>query len=533
MAFNIRLLQFDNRPIPMYNLSVMTPPNILLINPAINPASQNKIVNAMVTNILPTSLGSLVAFLNGAGIESIRIIDEQMDFIKDDELARVISSLERPRIIGISVLTISSKRAYELAEKIKAIDPGSTVVLGGIHPTVLPEEALRHSGVDAVVRGEGEETFLEIIRNIFQDKDYRKIPGMSFIMNGKVTHNPERPLITDLDNIPPFPYHMFEKDVKRYNSFAAVSSSRGCPYSCTFCSSRNISGKKYRYFSVGRIIYEIKLLVEKYGQKTVWFMDDNPAANPNRFIRLLDGIIENGLHKKAQFHCSMRGDNLNEEILKKCKTANFKIIYFGLETMSEPLMEIINKAETVKQVTDAIKKTHAAGLAAGATLIFGLPTETRKDRWDAIRAVRKLPLQTVRFNTLTPYPGTPVYEELKKQDKLLIKDNWENFGVQYMWEGNDIPYVPDGNSRYELIFDTMYANFSFYLSFSGIKRMVRSSLAAGNVIQLKKRWFLSPKTLWNISRLFFYLGRRFLWISAKVASERIFKPRHKLQNRAL
>jgi len=494
--------------------------NILLINPAINPASQNKIVNDIIVNVLPTSLGALAGYLMHKGIDSIRIVDEQVDYLYDEDLSHVIQSLAEPRIVGISVLTINSKRAYDIADKIKQIDPKTHVILGGIHPTVLPEEALQHRGVDIVVRGEGEETFVELIQSIENDKYYRDVKGIVFRSDDNIIYTPERPLIMNLDEIPPFPYHLFEKDRKKYHTFAAIFTSRGCPYKCTFCSSRNISGTRYRYFSVNRVIEDIKVLADRFNEKVIWFNDDNPAAHRGHFIELLDGIIREGLHKKVEFHGSMRGDNITDEILDKAKQANFKMIAFGLETMSEPLMKVIDKGETVKQVSDAIKKTDAKGIAVAATLIFGLPTETRQDRWHAIKAVRSLPLSSVRFNTLTPYPGTPVFESLKNDNNLRIKKDWENFAVQYMWEGDDIPYVPDGNNRYELLFDTMFANYSFYLSLNGIRRMIKSSFAGGNVVQLKEKWYLSPRTVWKLVRLFLYLGRRFLYVTFKMIVKR-------------
>jgi radical SAM superfamily enzyme YgiQ (UPF0313 family) len=259
-------------------------------------------------------------------------------------------------------------------------------------------------------------------------------------------------------------------------------------------------------------------------------MDDNPAVNQKRFNELLDAIIKDRLYEKVEFHGSMRGDSINDGILEKAKTANFKMISFGLETTNESLMKLINKGETVQQMVDAIRKTDKKGIATAATLIFGLPTENRKDRWDAIKLVRSLPLSSVRFNTLAPYPGTPIYEELNRQGKLLIKKDWENFAVQYMWEGDDLPYIPDGNNRYELMFDTMFANLSFYLSFNGIKRMIKSSFAGGNVINLKRNWYLSLETIWKLFKLFLYLSKRFLYVAIKMVLERKRQPTRRKHN---
>ncbi|MFC1620969.1 B12-binding domain-containing radical SAM protein [Candidatus Omnitrophota bacterium] len=494
---------------------------VLLINPAINPSSQRKIINSIINTTFPTSLGSLAGYLTSKGVTPIRIIDEQLNFIHDKELEQLILSLQPPRIIGLSVLTISSKRAYLLAKKIKKIDPKAVVVLGGIHPTVMPEEALRCEGVDIVVRKEGEETFAELVSAISDQKDYSKIAGISLRKNGSIAHNPDRPMIIDLDAIPPFPYHLFEENYERYPSFGSLLTSRGCPYNCIFCSSRSVSGKQYRYFSVERIISEIKLLVHKYNQKTIWMLDDNIAGNPSRFLKLLDAIIEAKLPEDVNFHGSMRADNINDEILDKAKAANFKMIAFGLETGCESLMSSINKGETVNQVIEAIKKTDRKGIAVATTIIFGLPDETRKNRRDTIKTVHSLPLSSVRYNILTPYPGTPVFKMLCKKNELFIKKDWENFAVQYMWESNDLPYVPKNNDTYELIFDTMLANLSFYLSFKGIRRAIKNSFAGGNVIKLSKRWYLSPRTIWHFMAVIAYLSCRFLHVSLKMHASKL------------
>lgn len=497
--------------------------NILLINPKISEYSQNKKINALINISFPTSIGVLAGYLMSSDIESVDIVDEQITPLDDKLLSDRINALRQPRIIGLSVLTLNSGRAYELADKIKSIDPDSVVIFGGIHPTVVPEEVLSKKCVDVVVRGEGEETFKELVVLILNGRHFRHISGISYTTNGSIVHNPDRLLIENLDHIPPFPYHLFEKHLNSYPNFSGVFGSRGCPYGCTFCSARSISGRKYRFHSVERIISECSTLINKYKQKSVFLMDDNIAVNKKHFMDLCDSIISEGLHKKAFFHGSMRGDNATDEILDKAVKANFRIIYYGLETGSERLMKIINKGESVKEVADAIKRAANKGISVGTTIIFGLPTETRQDRWDTIKFVRSLPLSSVRFNTLVPYPGTPVYKMLASEDKILVKGDWENFGVQYMWESDDIPYVPDGNDRLELIFDTMFANLSYYLSVKGLKLLLTQSVAGGNVIRLSDKWFFSADEIFKMGRAFFYLALRFMNITIRMLWNRFRK----------
>jgi len=495
--------------------------NILLINPKIKDTSQNKKVKAIINITFPTSLGVIAGYILNSSMSFVNIIDEQIYPLDKKRLLSLLNSLEKPKIVGISVLTINCGRAYELAEEIKRIDRDATVILGGIHPTVLPEEALSKPGVDIVVRGEGEKIFKELVELILKKEDYHNIDGISFKKSDSFIHNKPALCIKDLDEIPPFPYHLFEKDLHKYPSFSGIFSSRGCPHKCIFCSSRSISGTVYRYHSVERIISEIKILIRKYKQQSIFFMDDNIVVNRNHFKMLCKGIIEENLHKEAFFHGSLRGDSATDEILDMAYRANFRILYYGLETGSERLMKTIDKGETVALVEDAIRRSARKGFSTGATIIFGLPSETRKERYETIKFARNLPLSTLRFNTLVPYPGTPVYEKEYPAGKIFIKENWENFGVQYMWESDDIPYVPDGCDRIELIFDTMWANYSYYLSIKGIKKLFMEKYAGGNVIKLKEKWYLSYRELKKMFDLFSYLSLRFIDITARMLWKRL------------
>jgi len=491
--------------------------NVLLINPSINPKTQNKLLSSVIRSMFPLSLGYLAGYLEDHNISQVVCVDEQVDDLSFDVLEDLILQMPKPRIVGITVLTATCGPAYDLARYTKQIDPDAVVVMGGVHATVVPNEPLEKGNVDIVVRGEGEVTFGDIVTAILKGEDWRNIDGISYLDDdGKFVSTTPRELVKDLNTLPALPYHQFAHNKDKYSGFFSIQTSRGCPYKCTFCSQRSMTALSYRYVSTERALQDIGTLVEDYDADIIRLLDDNIAVNKKRLHRLLDGIIERGYHKRVAFEGPMRADNIDEELLDKLKAANFTLVTYGLETASERLMTEMIKGETVDEVVNAIKVAASKGFNVGTTLIFGFPNETAKDRWDAIKLVNSLPLDSVRFNILTPYPGTPVYHQLQAEGKVHVDKDWSNFSVQYMWEGDNLPYVPDGTNRYALMCVTMLANLWFYLRPSGFKKMLTAKVAGGNVIILPKRWFMSMFGI-RMVRLGLFLMRRFLWCTLMAA----------------
>lgn len=497
-------------------------PHILLVNPAINLKTQDRVVTDVIRISFPMSLGHLAGYLEGVGGHEVRLLDDQIIPLSDTQIEEQLSRLAPPKVIGFTTLTVTSGRVYELAAKFKAIDPKVTTVIGGIHATVLPDEGLANDGVDFVVIGEGEETLAELLDAQLNEKDPATISGLYYRNgDGGYVRTSPRGLIADLDSLPPFPYHLFEPFKENYSGFFSIQTSRGCPYRCIFCSQRSLTGRTYRYVGSARAVRDIRHLVDKYGATTIRILDDNIAANKKRLLELLDAIIASGAHRKTSFEAPMRGDHLDAEILDRLKEANFSLVTFGLETASDRLMNLINKGETVQDVVRAIEMTAQAGITVGTTLIFGLPTETNQDRWDTIKLVNSLPLDSARYNILTPYPGTPVYEQiLKNGEKIEIHPGWLNFSVQYMWANDDIPYVPQDTNKYELIFMTMLANLWFYLRPRGWLKMLTKTAAGGNAVLLPSGWFFS-RYLLKMVRVGVYLTRRFIRVWVKMLYYRI------------
>jgi len=261
-----------------------------------------------------------------------------------------------------------------------------------------------------------------------------------------------------------------------------------------------------------RVLSEVDLLINKYQQKKIWFMDDNFLVNKKRAFSLLNGIIERGFHKKAGFVAEMRGESVTYEILDKMKEANFLIASFGMETASQRLLDLINKKESVEDNIRAIRMAHKAGIGTSATFIFGLPTETRRERLDTARLARNIPLDDARFNVAVPYPGTKLYEIAKNEKRLLVKPGWSNFNVQFYMFGDDIPYVPENTNKYLLMRDTFMANLRFNLRLKTLINFITSPVAGGMVLTLPKRWYFSFREIWGIISLVTFMLKRFLKI---------------------
>lgn len=473
---------------------------MILINPK---STKFGIFQRYVPLSVPIGIGSLAGFLRQHQLE-VEIIDEDAEPLSLASLKETVAKVQPPYLFGISSLTACIKRSYEIAQLLKQLYPDSKIILGGIHPTVLPDEVLAHTDIDFVVRREGEEILLELYRALKNNEGYSSIKGLSFRVGSSVVHN-EAARLPDLSRMLPFPYYLFEKYSDRYN-FGFIASSRGCPYDCIFCSQRSISGQKFRYVPTDIVIGEIDLLIHKYLQIHINFVDDNFTVNKQRILELLNAMIEKEFYKKATFDCQTRADAIDEDVLTLLKTAGFRLINFGFETASERLMHILKKKETVGQHIEAVKLSKKYGFAVSGTFIFGLPTETKKERWQAYQLAKALNLDYVRFNNATPYPGTQLYEMAKAEGRLFADKDWTNLNacaslVQDSLTEAKLPYVPTTCDEKSLKKDIIKANLYFSLRPLRIFKLLVKRVGPAGWFYLPPRWYLKPREWFSLLRL--------------------------------
>lgn len=470
---------------------------MILINPKVQKLGR---IGPFVPMYPPIGIGSLAAYFISQG-KQVKILDENIIPVNYDLLDNCVKDASLPYIFGISCLTAGIGRAYQLAKMLKSRYPDSKIIFGGIHPTVLPEEVLKSGYVDIVVRREGEEILDSLYTLIKNRKDYLTVNGISFLNNRTIVHNPDAPLPL-LDSLPQFPYHLFENHSDRYN-FGFIASSRGCPYNCIFCSQRAISGRMYRYFSPEKVMELLNILINKYKQKFITFIDDDFVANKERTKKLCTLIYENKFNQKAKFDCQTRGDSLTPEILEYLKMAGFRTINIGIETASERLMKLLNKRETVQDNIYAVKLAKKFGFQVSATFILGLPTETKEERWQAYKLAKELDLNYVRFNNATPYPGTELYEIAKRENRLNPGENWENLNacgtlVEDPFNESPLAYVPTTTSEKELKKDILKANLFFSLRPKRVIRLLVERAGPVGWFLLPKNWYINPKELYHL-----------------------------------
>lgn len=432
---------------------------VLLINPCYNKSEALGPFARYISSQLPLSLGFLAGYLLERHIP-VRIVDEQLRQA-DEAVLEALLDGGHVRVVGISVLTLTSARAYELGRLIKRRWPQVTVVMGGIHVTLLPEEPLEQGAADIVVRNEGEVTFHEVVQRILGGNPYHDIMGTSCIAEGMVVHNPERPLVADLDALPAFPYHLFEKDLERYQ-FGNLLTSRGCPYECIFCSQRAISGRRYRIQSPERTFGDIERLVFTYRQRFIFINDDNFLVHQQQVRKLCDMIIRRGLPDDVRIGFNGRGDSLHGDLLQHMRKARFAFVLIGFETGSERLMTMVKKGETVAQIAGGVRAAKQAGFTVGGQFILGFPTETRRESLQTIRHALRLPIDFVRFNLLVPYPGTEVHE-MAKREKGAATPDWSRYATHGGLTGKGAPYVPAGRSAGELVLLQWLGHLLFYI----------------------------------------------------------------------
>jgi radical SAM superfamily enzyme YgiQ (UPF0313 family) len=396
--------------------------DILLINP---PLPSNSYSKELVTQ--PLGLAYLAAVLENAGF-SVKILDcSPLDYTYKD-VKNYVESL-KPKIVGVSSTTLTINNALKIAEVVKEVSTEIKVFLGGAHASILDEETLAKSFyVDGVIRGEGEITFLEVVKKIKEGKSLNDTLGLTLKVGNKIIRFPDRPLIEDLDSIPYPARHLLPLD--KYKAFGmkcpsvSVLSSRGCPFKCKFCAVKKLFGNKFRARSPKNIAEEIKEIRERYKVKYITFVDDIFTLNRERTIKLCDEI------KKFDviWDCETRVDMVNEQLLKTMANAGCQSIFFGVESGDQNILNNMGKGITVEQIRKAFNWAKKAGLKTVASIILFYPGETKFTVQKTLSFVKELDPDLVQFCIATPFPGTEFYDELLKQG-LIQEFDWSRFDV--------------------------------------------------------------------------------------------------------
>lgn len=371
-------------------------------------------------NTPPLGLLYLAAVLEKNAV-SVSILDAGLEGLTLDQTFRKIEEIS-PRVIGITICTPD----YPLIDKfiflLKKKMPQLSVVTGGPHATLDPEGILSTSRVDYVIRGEGEYSFLELCNAILKNRpqELSGILGLSFRENGKIKHNPARPLIENLDDIPMAARHLVP--LMKYRNYGRIYkrfpvgvmiTSRGCPMQCIFCA-HEIFGRRYRFMSAARVIEEIKHLQKAYGVKEILFREDNFTANRDRVFDICDRIIKEKLD--ISWMCLADVNSITEEMAVKMKQAGCWHIGLGVESGNDRILKILKKGISLKKTLEVFKFIHKAGIRTLAFFMIGNYSDTRETVKDTIDFARKLDTDFAIFTITTPFPGTELFD-------LAVKNN--------------------------------------------------------------------------------------------------------------
>ncbi len=335
----------------------------------------------------------------------------------------------KPDAIAISFMTAGSTSAYFLAQHITRAIPDIPLIAGGIHPTLLPEEPLK-KGFNYVIRGEGEVTIVELIKAI-QNKsnDLETILGISYLSHGQIYHNQNRPFIADLDALP-FPAFYLMKDYQKHAyASSGIITSRGCPFTCTYCASKLLWTRQVRFRSPKNIVNEIIDRHKKYGLASFAFHDDTFTLNRKYVEQFCLLVLK--LSFKISWHCDTRGDTLDLNLLKLMKRAGCQHIYLGLESGSPKIQKLIKKNLSTVKVKQAIKMARQARIETTVYFMVGFPEETEEDIKQSIAVMKDLKPDHAIWGILTPYPGTEIWQLAIKKGLVNYQTDWANYFHHY------------------------------------------------------------------------------------------------------
>lgn len=394
----------------------------------------------------------------------VRIIDQRIDKKWKDNLIEELSN--DPLCVGITSMTCNQiSYALEIARTVKE-KSDVPVVMGGIHASLLPGQTLENKNIDIVVQGEGEVTFYELVKHLYDNKTLDGVEGIWYKSNGTIKSNPPRPFV-DLNGLPDLPYHLV--DVNNYTpEFKGrrtlyMELSRGCPYSCAFCYNSTYHKRNWRALSAEKSFERIKYVAENFDIKNIYFVDDNFFVDLKRAGDIANSIIDHEL----ELTWEVQGIRINtvikmpDEFIALLERAGCKKIHFGVESGSARVLKLVKKGITYQQVRSVNERLKKTGIITQYNFMSGFPSETIED----IKQTVNLAFELMNENpnviispicNYVPYPGTELYNEALKEGFKIPStlEGWSNFDY-----GN-IPWMSEERRKLveSLFFTSMFVN---------------------------------------------------------------------------
>jgi radical SAM superfamily enzyme YgiQ (UPF0313 family) len=330
----------------------------------------------------------------------------------------------RPEAVGITCMTAEFPSVCVAAQIVRAEDASVPVVVGGVHPTLVPEEVLEYKCFDYVAIGEGEETAAALFALLASGGNPETVAGIAYRRAGAVTCTAKRPLIEDLDALPLPSYRgLIDRDSHIPADLGGVITSRGCPYPCLYCASKKLWTRRVRIRSVSRVLEEIAGLYRE-GVRLFRFQDDTFTIRTDRVLAFCDGMKN---FSGARWSCDTRVDLLEEGLARKMRAAGCYQINLGIESGSERIRNLVAKKVDIATARRLVRMLKRCGIRVTAYFMIGLPTETGPEMDETLALARALAPDTPLFSVFTPYPGTELWDELRRAGKIPEKPDYGSF----------------------------------------------------------------------------------------------------------
>nr|AFD03221.1 radical SAM domain protein [uncultured bacterium W4-21b] len=415
----------------------------------------------------------------GLAMEKIRSYEHMKDvYIQGISTKEVLERIpDETQIVGFTCLfSCCWPLVFEMAGAVRRRFPGALIVLGGEHGTALPEYSLRTNFIDVIVKGEGEETFLELVQKVEAGEDWSETQGIAYRENGRFRETSARKRVTDIDKFPLPDWdawcleeYIAHEQVTGVNLGRAmpILGSRGCPYACTFCSNENMWTRRYLMRDPKMLVDEMELFRDKYKVSGFTFMDLTFTVNQKKMKSFAYELTERKLGITYQLPAGTRCEAFDEELAFALAESGLKNFAFAPESGSEEILQAIRKQINIKDFLEAVRLVLKTDMVVGCYMVIGFPEDTRKTLTESLRLIRRLALMglhDITVSQFTPYPGSDYFVALEKEGRIKVDIRSMSAIISFFSSTNE-SYSRVISSR-ELYFwmTWMYLNF-YVLSF--------------------------------------------------------------------